>query len=234
MKHASTETDTPFFGNQQAERDSCAVLVSGGLDSAVLAVEMTTRFASVYPIYIRSGLTWEETELAHLRQFLHLTNLPMLRQLVLLHMPVADLYGNHWSLTGRDVPDADSEDSAVFLPGRNLLLLLKAMLWCRINGVSTLALGILRGNPFPDATPAFFGSFQGAVNRGIDGNLSIVTPFSTLDKVSVIQRGATLPLQSTFSCIQPRGGLHCGRCNKCAERQRAFRAAGVPDPTRYA
>jgi 7-cyano-7-deazaguanine synthase in queuosine biosynthesis len=26
---------------------------------------------------------------------------------------------------------------------------------------------------------------------------------------------------------------HCGRCTKCAERQRAFAAAGVPDPTRY-
>ena len=33
---------------------------------------------------------------------------------------------------------------------------------------------------------------------------------------------------------RPRGLRHCGRCTKCAERQHAFAAAGVPDPTRYA
>jgi 7-cyano-7-deazaguanine synthase len=38
----------------------------------------------------------------------------------------------------------------------------------------------------------------------------------------------------TFSCLAPQGRRHCGRCNKCAERKRAFRQAGIPDPTKYA
>lgn len=210
------------------------MLVSGGLDSAVLLAVMAERFAAVHPLYMRCRLTWEEAELAHLRKFLRRCALPAVQPLVVLETPVSDLYGNHWSLTGLDVPDAQSEDAAVFLPGRNLLLLLKAMLWCRMNHVETLALGILKGNPFPDATTAFFDAFQGAVNLGLESSLRIITPFSTLDKTAVIQRGVHLPLGWTFSCIQPRHGLHCGQCNKCAERQRAFRDAGVPDPTRYA
>ena len=28
-------------------------------------------------------------------------------------------------------------------------------------------------------------------------------------------------------------GLHCGQCNKCAERQKGFRDAGVRDQNRY-
>jgi 7-cyano-7-deazaguanine synthase len=28
--------------------------------------------------------------------------------------------------------------------------------------------------------------------------------------------------------------MHCSRCNKCAERRKAFSEAGIPDPTRYA
>jgi 7-cyano-7-deazaguanine synthase len=46
--------------------------------------------------------------------------------------------------------------------------------------------------------------------------------------------GDGLPLELTFSCLRPVGGLHCGRCNKCAERRRGFAEAGLPDPTQYA
>jgi 7-cyano-7-deazaguanine synthase len=48
-----------------------------------------------------------------------------------------------------------------------------------------------------------------------------------------MELGSELPLALTFSCISPRGGLHCGACNKCAERQAAFRAAEMADETRY-
>jgi 7-cyano-7-deazaguanine synthase len=223
-----------MISDDRSPNGDCAVLVSGGLDSAVLLAELAGQFRRVHPLYTRSGLAWETAELAHLRHFLQFCASPGLGELVVLDMPVADLYGPHWSLTGQGVPDANSEDAAVYLPGRNLLLLLKAMLWCRMHQAGTLALGILKGNPFPDATPAFFEDFQSAVNRGIGGEVRIVTPFGMLDKPEVIRRGMALPLEWTFSCIQPQDGLHCGRCNKCAERQRAFAAAGVPDPTRYA
>ena len=39
-----------------------------------------------------------------------------------------------------------------------------------------------------------------------------------------MELGRDMPLELTFSCIDPRDGLHCGRCNKCAERQEAFRS----------
>ena len=37
----------------------------------------------------------------------------------------------------------------------------------------------------------------------------------------------------TLSCMQPKNGMHCGRCSKCRERRDAFREAGVGDPTAY-
>jgi 7-cyano-7-deazaguanine synthase len=46
--------------------------------------------------------------------------------------------------------------------------------------------------------------------------------------------GRDLPLELTFSCLAPHSGLHCGRCNKCAERQRAFSLIELSDPTIYA
>src|SRR5881394_2962949 len=112
-----------------------AVLVSGGLDSAVLVGESLGRHPAVHPLYVRQGLFWEEVELRHLGRFLEAIRSPALKPLHVLALPVADLYGNHWSLKGDNVPDADSADEAVYLPGRNVLLLSKALLWCHLHQV---------------------------------------------------------------------------------------------------
>jgi 7-cyano-7-deazaguanine synthase len=213
---------------------SRAVLVSGGLDSAILLGESLTTCGSVYPLYVRTGLSWESVELEHLRRFLHALAQPMLQPLTILEQPVNDLYGAHWSLTGRDVPDSESPDEAVYLPGRNVLLLSKAMIWCHLHQVPELALAPLQANPFPDATPAFFTAFQNAVNHAVEGHVRVLWPYLHLSKTDVLLRGRQLPLEHTFSCLQPVAGRHCGACNKCAERQRAFRDAGVADPTHYA
>lgn len=210
-----------------------AVLISGGLDSAVLLAESLPRHPAVWPLYVRFGLFWEEAELHHLRRFLDAVRTPALQPLTVLEMPVTDLYGEHWSLTGVDVPAAGTPDAAVFLPGRNVLFLAKAMLWCHLNAVPALALAPLESNPFPDATPEFFASYEKIVNQAIGGAVRVLRPYAPLHKDEVIRRGRQLPLQWTFSCMRPRDGLHCGVCNKCAERQTAFARAACPDPTTY-
>ena len=190
----------------------------------------------VQPIYVRSRLVWEAAELRAGTRLLKALapHWPGLAHLVTLDLPVADLYENHWSMTGQDPPGAATPDDAVYLPGRNVLLLVKAALWCQLHGVDELALGVLGSNPFADATPAFFDEFQGSLNRAIGGRLRIIRPFAALTKRQVMERGAGVPLELTFSCIAPVRGLHCGQCNKCAERRAAFRSAQRPIPTRYA
>jgi 7-cyano-7-deazaguanine synthase len=94
-------------------------------------------------------------------------------------------------------------------------------------------LGPLKSNPFPDSTPAFYVAYEALFNQALGGELQILRPLEQLTKGEVMQLGRDLPLELTFSCLQPVDGLHCGRCNKCAERRRAFREAGLEDPTRY-
>ena len=217
-----------------ADRAALAVLVSGGADSAVLLADTLSRHDRVFPLYVRCGLFWEEVELAHLRRFLAALSGPSLRPLHVLEMPVRDLYGQHWSLSGEGVPGPDTPDDAVFLPGRNVLLLAKAILWCHLHGVPAVALAPLEANPFPDATPEFFAAYEAVVNRAVGGSVHVLQPYRGLGKADVLLRGRHLPLELTFSCIRPTGGRHCGRCNKCAERRAAFAAAGLSDPTDYA
>ncbi|MBX9680942.1 MAG: 7-cyano-7-deazaguanine synthase [Gemmataceae bacterium] len=210
-----------------------AVLVSGGLDSAILVGDAVRRGEAVQPLLIRCGLFWEATEAEYLRLFLAAIAKPNLLPLVELEQPVGDLYGNHWSVTGVGVPSADDPDEDVFLPGRNVLLLAKSLLWCHLHRVERLALGSLSTNPFPDATLEFFQGFERIVNAAVEGYAKIVLPFGEMKKHEVMRLGIGLPLEHTFSCIRPADGLHCGACNKCQERKVAFADAGMQDPTRY-
>ena len=107
------------------------------------------------------------------------------------------------------------------------------MLWCHLHDVPRVALGSLGTNPFPDATPAFFRDMADVVNRALDGRVRIELPFVAKKKREVMKLGQDLPLEQTFSCIRPAAGLHCGTCNKCAERKHAFSDAGMADPTTY-
>src|SRR5438045_5811670 len=81
-----------------------AVLVSGGLDSAVLLAEAARAYPAVFPLYVRTGLLWEAVERQYLDRFLAAVRTPALKPLVVLEQPVADLYGYHWSRTGVGVP----------------------------------------------------------------------------------------------------------------------------------
>jgi 7-cyano-7-deazaguanine synthase len=222
---SSTGTDAP---------DDVAVLASGGLDSAVLVAELMRWGRSVHPIYLRFGLAWEGTEEAYLRRFLDTLTNPAPEPLVVLQAPIASLYGSHWSVSGDAVPDDQSADEAVYLPGRNLLLLAQPSVWCALHGVHTVALGTLKGNPFPDSSREFLDDFGALVGLGLGHVLEIVTPFAELTKADVLELGRDLALQNTFSCIDPQRGLACGRCNKCAERRRAFSTLQMDDVTEYA
>lgn len=213
-------------GVARTRRGPVAALFSGGLDSAVLVAELASRHPRVVPLFLRAGLVWEAQELRAARRFLAALARPAVAPLVVLRLPAGDLYGKHWSLGEDPAPGRESRDDAVFLPGRNLLLLSKAAAWCRIHGVDTIAIGTLRGNPFPDATPAFFRALARAASLGLDRKIRILVPFARLSKEDVIRRGRDLPLHLTISCLRPTPRGSCGRCNKCAERDRAL--ARVP------
>jgi 7-cyano-7-deazaguanine synthase len=209
------------------------VLYSGGLDSGVLTGHLLETGQKVQPIYIRSGLRWEETELESAKEFLRAIRTEDLRELVILDVPVTDLYGDHWSLSSGNAPDAEAAETEVYLPGRNALLVVKSVIWCKLNQIPRLALGSLGTSPFTDATEQFFQPLQAALDCGFEQPLVIGRPFAGCDKERVMAIGRSFPLELTFSCIAPLGSRHCGSCNKCAERQAAFRSVDLVDHTSY-
>jgi 7-cyano-7-deazaguanine synthase len=208
--------------------------VSGGLDSCILLKKLLDDGRRVKPFYIRSGLCWETVELRALKRYLCAVADRNLEPLSVLDLPLADVYADHWSVTGRKIPEAGTPDEAVYLPGRNALLTIKAAVWCQMRGIEELAMATLRSNPFEDASTSFFDHLAVAIGAIGSRPFRLTRPFGEMDKRQVMELGETYPLELTFSCIAPCHGLHCGECNKCAERQAAFRLIDGNDPTCYA
>ncbi len=219
----------------KADPDLIAILASGGLDSSVMLGWVARTGRRVFPVYIRAGLTWEKDELRTLKRFVRALGMDNVEPVTALELPMGDLAGDHWSMTGRNVPGYRAALSSNYILGRNLTLLSKAAVFCARHAIGEIAMAPLESNPFPDARPEFFRAFARAVEIGVGLKLKVRTPFAGLTKADVVKRGAGMPLALTVSCARPtRGNLHCGACTKCAERVEGFAAAGVPDPTPYA
>jgi 7-cyano-7-deazaguanine synthase len=226
---------------------STAVLLSGGLDSAVLVAEEAAA-GDVQPIYVAVGLAWEEAERAVVSQLLASPVFAgRVRPLVSLTVDMRDVYAaTHWAVQGRP-PAYHTPDEDVYLPGRNIILLGKAGVYCAAAHLDRLVLGTLAHNPFPDATPEFRAAMAHALSLGLAHELRIDAPYAATSKAEVVRRGLALgvPLELTLSCMNPppavrspqsamAPAVHCGLCSKCRERHDAFVELRVADPTAYA
>jgi 7-cyano-7-deazaguanine synthase len=233
-----------------------AVLFSGGLDSAVLLALEVRDGSEVWPVHVRAGLAWEDAEARAIARLIagppyrhtragEMRNSP-LQELSTLSVEMRDVYPpSHWAVQGRP-PAFDTPDEDVYLEGRNVILLSKAAVFCSRHGLNRIALGPLAGNPFPDATSAFFTSMAKALSLGLARPLTIDTPLVEMrkDDVILLAQELQVPLELTLSCMNPQRAaadaaaaapedLHCGQCSKCRERRDAFKDARVEDPTTY-
>ena len=215
------------------DQENAIVLVSGGVESSTLLADALERYHRVLPVYVRHQLRWEEAELFWLKAFHRSLKSDKLLPIRVVDLPMRDTYDRHWSITGIKVPGPRSKDETMYLPGRNIILLSKAACVAAVSDISSIEIGVLKGNPFKDATRVFFNKMEEVLSTGLEKPILIHAPFQKMRKEEVILLGKKLPLELTFSCVNPKGFDHCGDCNKCAERRKAFFAAGIFDKTKY-
>ena len=210
----------------ETNHGTLAVLVSGGLDSAVMLGMAVDDHSTVYPLYIRSGLA-SETNRAR-------TPSPTPGRIARPQIAASGHAGNAgrrfvWRPLVPFRPQCAGRRNAGqsrLFAGSNLLCCPRRCFGAICMTCRALALAILAANPFPDATPEFFRSFTAAVNLAVVGNVQVVTPFAGLSKADVIRRGRDLPLRHSLSCLSPLGGRHCGRCDSARSGKRhLFRPA---------
>jgi len=144
------------------------------------------------------------------------------------------------------VPDISYDEvegvSPMYVPFRNGQLLAIIAAHAQARGFAHIYFGAHMGDAanwaYPDCTPEFVGAMANAIHVGTYYKVRLETPILWMTKSEVVRKGDELgaPYDLTWSCYkgQEEGrSIHCGTCATCIERKRAFKEAGIKDPTQY-
>lgn len=216
------------------------VLMSGGLDSAVLVAAMLKEGLEVLPITINYGqrhrreldAAWALAE--HYRLPFRVVHLETL----------AGLFpSSSQTNPNLEVPEGHYEDASMkitVVPNRNMILFSVAIGYAIYHNAARVAYAAHAGDHaiYPDCRPEFFDALNRAALYCHYERVELVAPFINSTKSDIVALGTILgvPLHLTWSCYKGADfntHLHCGKCGTCVERREAFERAGVKDPTSY-
>jgi 7-cyano-7-deazaguanine synthase len=222
-------------------KEKAVVLLSGGMDSTVLAYNIAAQGYDVHCLSVNYGQRHKkELEFAAITA----------RKLNAEHR-IVDLSGLNVLLAGSaltsqevEVPHghyAADNMAITVVPNRNAILLSIATGWAVSLGASGVYFAAHSGDhaQYPDCKPEFVRMLSNALVEGNEGfmraGFRIYAPFVNISKTEIAYVGDNnhVPFEDTWSCYEG-GELHCGRCGTCVERIEALYDAGVNDKTQYA
>ncbi len=221
-------------------------IVSGGPDSTGYAAIWKSRGYTIYPVIFKYGQKGiKEVEVAQ----------ELCRKLGFEEPLVLDIsfMAKLWrgsQLTDESVRVEEEYKPTVIVPLRNAVFLTIATAYAMNIGASIVTYGAHlddvkltpEGEPcYPDCHPAFAVALETALNLGhiptYRRKVEIWCPAREgWSKAENLRRAYQVMgdlIFETWSCYVS-GPVHCGRCQSCRDRKRAFKEAGIPDKTVYA
>ena len=209
-------------------------LISGGLDSTVVAAYMDRHYDESHYVFGDYGQKTLERELQSFEALkghfnpasARVVNLRWLRD-----MGNSALFEDDTTLTA-------ANRKREYVPFRNATLLSAAVALAETVEAEAVMIGSTGGDrTCPDNSPAFVNAYTEVIRQGTmtDREITVVAHLIELDKQGVIQLGAELdaPFELSWSCHNNLGSLACGQCSNCEARVNAFDALGMQDPIQY-
>jgi 7-cyano-7-deazaguanine synthase len=225
---------------QNKTSGTAVALVSGGLDSmvaAALAVEAGKTLVAL-------TIDYNQRHRVELQAASRIAERLRAERHIVLPLDLTRFGGS--ALTADiDVPKegVGAEIPVTYVPARNTIFLSLALGLAEATGARDIYIGVnaLDYSGYPDCRPEFVEAFQDLANlatkAGVEGDrFTVHTPLLHMTKADIAREAARLGLDAgmSWSCYDPVGDQHCGRCDSCRLRAKGFVEAGLPDPTRYA
>ena len=189
---------------------SLVILVSGGLDSTLVAHLAKEQGVSQHPLFMDYGQRARDRELEACRRAMAALGLPP--------PTVADLSGyGRLIRSGLTDPTLRVLEDA-FTPGRNLLFLLTAAAHACKLGAEGVSIGLLHEDThlFPDQTRAFLTEAESLISRVMGRHVSVIAPLAEFHKRDVVRLARVKGVSGTYSC-HLGGEEPCGACIACNE-----------------
>ena len=229
--------------NQSDSSGPAVVLLSGGMDSAVLLsyVVKTLGRGPVHALSFDYGQRHRrELDCARWQA----DALGAAEHTVVDLAFVAGLVKGGTTLVsgGQDVPDladlseSDLDQPPTYVPNRNMMLLSVAVAYSEARGIHDVFYGAQAQDEYGywDCTRSFIERLNHVLDLNRRDRVTVHAPFADKKKFELGQLGKELGVafSHTWSCY--RGGeTACGACPACVERLKAFREAGASDPLPY-
>jgi 7-cyano-7-deazaguanine synthase len=198
------------------------LLVSGGMDSTVLAHWLVKNGKSIIPLFFDYGQHCINKEYETLKKVLPekvINNLKVIK--------ISEIYKESKSRLIKEAnlwEDSITSDD-LYLPYRNLLFLSIAAAYAQSIGCNTVYSAFINSNHAKeiDCSVDFFNHLAKILNDY--GSVEIVLPFRFYSKYEVAKIGLSLGVHigETFSCLV-NSKTHCGACPNCVDRLDALKA----------
>jgi 7-cyano-7-deazaguanine synthase len=221
------------------------VLVSGGMDSAVVLAMAQEQGYACHALSVRYGqrhtseLDAADRVARALDAVAHKT----------VEVDLRSIGGSALTDSQIDVPlDSPQHPGGpaipvTYVPARNTIMLSLALGWAEVLGAADIFCGVnaIEYSGYPDCRPEFIAAFEALANlatkAGVEGaGFRVHAPLLHMGKADIVREGLRLGVDfaQTVSCYQADAkGRACGHCDACRLRAEGFAAAGVEDPTRY-
>ncbi|WP_457611844.1 7-cyano-7-deazaguanine synthase QueC [Methanocaldococcus sp.] len=225
-------------------------ILSGGLDSTVATLYAKSLGYDLLAITFNYGQRAAIREINSAKKIAEILGI----EHKVINLDFVKEFGKSALITDKDIPkpkmeDLDSEKAfetmrAVWVPARNLIFLSIASGFAEAIDGEKVFIGINKeeGVTFPDNTIEFIEAFNKALDYGTLNKVKVEAPLYDKTKEEIVKLGKELEdklgvkvLKYSYSCYKDNGEdfLHCGECESCLRRKRAFKNAGVLDETKY-
>lgn len=229
---------------------NAVVLVSGGMDSAVVVAIAREQGFAVHALSVRYG----QRHTSELDAADRVSNALGAVAHKTVNVDLRSIGGSALTDETISVP-TDADDHPIgqaaakdaipvtYVPARNTIMLSVALGWAEVLGAADIFCGVnaVDYSGYPDCRPEFIAAFENLANlatkAGVEGaGIRVHAPLQFMSKADIVREGIRLGVDfaDTVSCYQADDqGRACGHCDACRLRAEGFAAAGVADPTRY-
>lgn len=184
------------------EQNKIGILLSGGLESTSLINHYKKQNFVIYPIYIKFGYLWEETELFYAKRIAEFYKLTL------------EILDYSRILNVSQLGKVNRVEKNI-IPLRNLSLFTFAAIYFFNKNIYQIAIGLQGSNEYPDTSLNYIKDCEKLISQGLQIKFIIQTPFYGMDKQTILQKNPDIPLDSIFSCTNPINNKRCHQCYKC-------------------
>ncbi len=189
---------------------SIVTLVSGGLDSTVMALLAKEEGLTQLPLFIDYGQLGRDRELQACQINFRRHGLPE---------PTVASLGGYGALLPSGLTDPERgifEDA--FVPCRNLMFLTVGAAYAFQKGATAIGIGLLDEafSLFPDQTQGFLTDTELLLSRSLAKPIRLVAPLMSFSKADILGIAKAKGITGTYSC---HAGTEtpCGVCVSCRE-----------------